>query len=218
MNIFGIIGAGGLGREVMPFARQMLAHRYKNGDFELVFVVENLPQNTLTNGYRTISDAEFIAGQVESKYFNVAISDSKTRERIANKLIADGIKPFSIFAPNNIIYEENIIEEGAIFCPFTIVTCNTKIGRFFQANTYSYVGHDCVIGDFVTFAPNVHCNGSVIIEDYAYIGTGAIIRQSTHEKPIIIGKSSTVGMGAVVTKSVNPFTTVVGNPAVELVK
>jgi acetyltransferase-like isoleucine patch superfamily enzyme len=70
-----------------------------------------------------------------------------------------------------------------------------------------------VIGDYVTFAPRVHCNGNVHIEDHAYIGTGAILRQGTPDKPLIIGRGAVVGMGAVVTKDVAPNTVVVGNPA-----
>ncbi len=72
--------------------------------------------------------------------------------------------------------------------------------------------------NFVTFAPSVHCNGKVVVEDHAYIGTGVVIKQGTDDRPIIIGEGSIVGMGAVVTKSVQPFTTVIGNPAVELRK
>lgn len=68
----------------------------------------------------------------------------------------------------------------------------------------------------MTFAPSVHCNGKVIIEDNAYIGTGVVIKQGTDHAPIIIGEGAIVGMGAVVTKSVDPFTTVVGNPAAPL--
>jgi acetyltransferase-like isoleucine patch superfamily enzyme len=87
-------------------------------------------------------------------------------------------------------------------------TSNIKVGRCFHANLYSYVEHDCVIGDFVTFAPGVHCNGNVRIGDYAYIGSGAIIKQG-----LTIGRGATVGMGAIVTKDVPEGVTVVGNPA-----
>lgn len=48
------------------------------------------------------------------------------------------------------------------------------IGRSFHANIYSYVAHDCIIGDYVTFAPSVKCTGNVVIEDCVYIGTGAM--------------------------------------------
>ena len=70
-----------------------------------------------------------------------------------------------------------------------------------------------VVGGFVTFAPRVHCNGNVVIEDHAYIGTGAILKQGQPGKPLVIGRGAVLGMGAVVTKSVAPGATVVGNPA-----
>ena len=74
------------------------------------------------------------------------------------------------------------------------------------------------MGDFVTFAPGVHCNGNVVVEDHAYIGTGAILKQGQPGQPLVIGKGAVVGMGAVVTKSVAPGATVVGNPARPLQK
>ena len=132
--------------------------------------------------------------------------------------LASGAAPFSIRALNGVCMSGNEIGEGAILCPFTTITSNATIGRFFHANIYSYVAHDCRVGDFVTFAPNVHCNGRVIVEDHAYVGTGAILREGSDERPLVIGRGAIVGMGAVVTKSVAPFTTVVGNPAAPLSK
>ena len=70
-----------------------------------------------------------------------------------------------------------------------------------------------MIGDFVTFAPGVQCNGNIVIEDHAYIGAGAVIKQGKPGQPLIIGRGAVVGMGAVVTKSVAAGATVVGNPA-----
>lgn len=98
------------------------------------------------------------------------------------------------------------------------LTSDIKIGQHFHANIYSYVAHDCVIGDYVTFAPNVKCNGNIIIEDHAYIGTGAVLKQGTPDNPLVIGSGAVVGMGAVVTKSVPANTTVIGNPAKPLIK
>ena len=112
-----------------------------------------------------------------------------------------------------LILERNNIGEGAIFCGFTHVTSDVKIGSFFHCNIYSYVAHDCVIGNYVTFAPQVCCNGNVHINDHAYIGTGAVIKQGTPEKPLVIGEGAIIGMGAVVTKDVAPHEVVVGNPA-----
>lgn len=213
-RLYGIVGAGGFGREVMPVAVDMLMTTHQAQHFEIVFVVE-YGETAPVNGHRVMLADEFLKSARE-KYFNVAIADCQVRERVAEKFIAGGAVPFSVKALNSVCMAENDIGEGSILCPFTTVTSNAKIGKFFHSNIYSYVAHDCMIGDFVTFAPNVHCNGGVVIEDYAYIGAGAIIKQGSDARPITIGRHAVVGMGAVVTKSVPPFATVVGNPAVPL--
>ena len=218
MALYAIFGAGGFGREVMPVAHEMItaAHGTKGNDF--VFVEVNLKKQTVINGYKVISEDEFLSFPADDKYFNIAVADYKIREHIADKLFAANINPFTIQAGNAVIYDDNHIGEGAILCAFTTITSNVKIGRFFHANLYSYVAHDSIIGDFVTFAPSVHCNGRVVVEDYAYIGTGVVIKEGENGRPIVIGKGSIVGMGAVVTKNVPPFTTVIGNPAVDMRK
>ncbi len=217
MKLYGIVGAGGFGREVMPLAETMLKTRLPKEDYELVFVDQH-PSLALKNGIKVISFDDFFTHQADEKFFNITIASYAARENIAAMMQEKNIAPFAIEAANHVNLGHNEIGLGAIFCAFTTVTANAKIGKFFHANIYSYVAHDCVIGDYVTFAPNVHCNGNIIIEDYAYIGTGAIIKQGTSEKPLIIGKGAIVGMGAVVTKSVPPYETVVGNPARALVR
>jgi acetyltransferase-like isoleucine patch superfamily enzyme len=127
--------------------------------------------------------------------------------------INHGAKPFGIYAKNSRFYSSSNIGDGAILGLYTTVTADSMIGKFFHANIYSFVAHDCVIGDFVTFAPRVSCNGGVVIKNHAYIGTGAVIRHSTKAKPLVIGQGAIVGMGAVVTRSVPDGVTVIGNPA-----
>lgn len=214
MILYGIVGAGGFGREVMPVAQQMLAARHAPGEFEAVFVVE-FGATAPVNGHRVLSAEAFLAAGGERR-FNIAIADHAARRRIAEQFRAGGATPFDVIAPNSVQLAGNTIGEGAILCPFSMVTSNATIGRFFHANIYSYVAHDCVIGDFVTFAPGVMCNGRVRIEDHAYIGTGVVLREGSAQRPIVIGAGAVVGMGAVVTKSVPPGATVVGNPAVPL--
>ena len=119
----------------------------------------------------------------------------------------------AVHSPHATFYDSNTIGEGSIICAGSIVTSNAKIGRFFHCNIQSYVAHDCVVGDFVTFAPRVACNGNVVIEDHAYVGTGAILKQGTKKRPLRIGRGAIVGMGAVVTKDVPAGETWIGNPA-----
>jgi sugar O-acyltransferase (sialic acid O-acetyltransferase NeuD family) len=144
---------------------------------------------------------------------NVAIANSQVREKLVHRCAADGVGFFQARAANVVELDDVQIGEGAVLCPFVTLTSNIRIGRHFHANLYSYVEHDCVVGDFVTLAPGVMCNGHVHIEDHAYIGAGAVIKQGLPGKPLVIGRGAVVGMGAVVTRSVPAQVTVVGNPA-----
>jgi sugar O-acyltransferase (sialic acid O-acetyltransferase NeuD family) len=140
------------------------------------------------------------------------------RQDIIAKVKRDGIDILDIRATNVVTMDEVSLGMGSILSPFVTLTSNIQIGVGFQANLYSYVGHDCVIGDFVTFAPSVKCNGNIEIADHAYIGTGAIIKQGRPGKPLTIGEGAVIGMGAVVTKNVPAGVTVIGNPAKPLTR
>lgn len=211
MILYGIVGAGGFGREVMPIAQQMLAARHGPHEFEAVFVVE-FGATGPVNGHRVLTAEAFLAAGGE-RCFNIAIADQRARERIAARFAGAGVRPFEIVASHSVQLEAVRLGEGAILCPFTMLGSNATIGRFFHANVHSYVAHDCEIGDFVTFAPGVMCLGRVRVEDCAYIGAGAVLREGAPGRPVVIGAGALVGMSAVVTKSVPPGATVVGNPA-----
>lgn len=216
-KLYGLIGAGGYGREVMPLVIDALQTAINNEEAQVMFVVEQPEGEKQVNNYRVLSFDEYQNMSCPKK-FNIAIGDSRVRQRIAEKCNFLGITPFSIIAPTAVVMAQNTIAMGAILSPFVTITSNAVIGKFFHANIYSYVAHDCIIGDYVTFAPGVKCNGNVHIGDHAYLGTGAIIKPGSALKPLKIGEGSIVGMGAVVTKDVPPHTTVVGNPARILVK
>jgi sugar O-acyltransferase (sialic acid O-acetyltransferase NeuD family) len=140
----------------------------------------------------------------------IAVGNSAIREQIAQRV---GGRAAKLISRTALIGPGVEIDEGAVICDHSIVTASARIGRHFHCNIYSYVAHDCVIGDFVTFAPRVCCNGNVHVGDHAYIGTGAVIKQGVPGRPLVIGEGAVVGMGAVVTKDVPAGVTVVGNPA-----
>lgn len=210
-HLFAVYGASGFGREVMPLARDQV--RRAGGSIDSLVFIEDKPVEKKINGQRVIRFADYIHEAEQGSMIALAIAGSPIREKLALQCGDYGFSPWSVRAANVVVLDQVIIGEGAILSPFVTLTANVRIGKHFHANLYSYVGHDCVIGDYVTFAPGVKCNGNVVIEDHAYVGTGAILKQGRPGKPLIIGAGAVVGMGAVVTKSVEPGAVVVGNPA-----
>ncbi len=199
-----IYGTGGCARDILgPLVGQ--AQRAP-ADYKIVFVDDrpSLHGNQI-HGHPITSYKDALSKEFA---FCIAIADSKLRAEKAQQINADNGAFFSITSVNSIQYDNVTVGEGSMIGDFVTLTTDIEIGAHFHANNYSYVAHDCRIGDFVTFAPRVNCNGNVTIGDSAYVGTGAVIKQG-----ITIGAGATVGMGAVVTKDVPDGATVVGNPA-----
>lgn len=206
-----IYGSGGFGRELIATVRMALSREGRDVS-ELKFVDDQRPDTVEPIFCAKVPVVRFEDLQPGDQYI-IAVGDGRIREKLSEKCDRAGLKPYSLFASDFLSGEDVEICEGAVFCARTMVTASALIGRHFQCNIYSYIAHDCVIGDFVTFAPQVCCNGNVHVHDHAYIGTGAVLKQGTVEKPLIIGAGAIVGMGAVVTKDVEPRSIVVGNPA-----
>lgn len=204
MRCIAVYGASGFGREVMPLIRM----QYGDDGVEFVYVDDGD-----TDMAHALSFDAFLSRPEPRKQVVIAIANSSIREKLAARCADAGIEILDVKASNVVTLDDVEIGEGSILCGFSHVTSSVRIGCHFHANIYSYVAHDCVIGDYVTFAPGVKCNGNVHIDDHAYIGTGAILKQGTPDKPLRIGRGAVVGMGAVVTKDVAPGDTVIGNPA-----
>ena len=198
----GLCGTGGFAREVAP-----LALAQAGGESVCHLVLE--AGETVVNGLPVVLQDEASADTAIS----ITIADAGQRRRADADLRAAGRTFISIIAPTCVFRGPSEIGEGAILCDHVVITANVVIGRHFQANLYSYVAHDCVIGDFVTLAPRVCINGNTVIEDDVYVGTGAVLKQGTADKPLRIGKGAVIGMGAVVTKDVPAGAVVIGNPA-----
>lgn len=115
------------------------------------------------------------------------------------------------------------IEKGAIFPSSVELGDNSGIGYNARINGKVVIGKDVMMGpNVLIFARNHEFSNinvpmnqqgfsdelPVIIGDDVWIGAGVIILPG-----VTIGKGSIIGAGAVVTKDVNEYTVVGGNPA-----
>ena len=88
---------------------------------------------------------------------------------------------------------------------------DVSIGSHTIINLDCTLGHDDVIGSFVTIYPSANVSGMVCIGDCSEIGTGTQIRQG-----IRIGENTITGAGAVIVKNIDEAGTYVGVPAVRI--
>ncbi|MCF0127445.1 MAG: hypothetical protein HUJ70_02695 [Pseudobutyrivibrio sp.] len=85
---------------------------------------------------------------------------------------------------------------------------DTYIGPYTKFGNMCEVAHNVQIGADCMMVDNVWIGGSTVVEDHVFFGPGAnLINQ------LRIGANSTVGMGAVVRKDVEPGSVVAGVPA-----
>lgn len=194
-----VFGTGGMGRETVAAVKRFAAALYAP-----TFAVDEPTESELFE-CPVIASADIPSGAEVV----IAIGSGAVRRRIAGRF--DAVWPVLVL--DSFVGDEVEIGEGSLICPGSMLTASVRIGRHFQCNVGSYVMHDCVIGDFVTFAPRVQCNGNVHIGDGAYVGAGALLKNGTSDKPLLIGEGAIVGMGAVVVRDVPAGATVMGSPA-----
>lgn len=148
----------------------------------------------------------------KNKNIVIGIGDPKLRYKIYLS-IEDKAKGFvnypSIISPKSILLNKQsiIMEEGVIICAGTVLTCDIIIRKFTQLNLNTTIGHDCVLGSFITTAPGVNVSGNVTIDSFCYFGTNSCILEK-----IYITSNSIIGAGGVVNKNIVEKGTYVGVP------
>jgi sugar O-acyltransferase (sialic acid O-acetyltransferase NeuD family) len=97
---------------------------------------------------------------------------------------------------------------GVVVASGSVVTVDVHLAAWSMLNTNVTVGHDTRIGQFCMINPQAAISGNVLIEDEVLVGAGAVVLEGRH-----VGQGATIGAGAVVTRDVEPGSTVVGVPA-----
>lgn len=204
-----IIGTGGFAREVYSIIEDLnLKHEF-GGFLEPDNIWEENFKDTLIYGHKVYAQSSFQSNKDEAI---IGIGDPKIRERVVHQLPADTRYP-SLIHPSAVVSRYVKIGHGAIITAGTIVTVDIEIGQHCQLNLLTTIGHDCIIGDYFTTAPDVNISGICTFGDYIYFGTNSCVRQK-----ITICDNVTIGMGGVVVKNITEPGVYIGNPVQKLIK
>ena len=164
-----IVGAGGAGREVSWLLSDLgIENHYYvvESEYGEVSEVNGKPVHVLDEvGPGALAPCDYV----------VAIGDSAARSRLAEKMDRFGFTARAIVHPSAVMSDWVALGGGTLVCATSVVTTNVELGRHVYINVGCTVSHDVRIDDFVTLSPGVHVSGHVIIEEGAFLGTGAVV-------------------------------------------
>jgi sugar O-acyltransferase (sialic acid O-acetyltransferase NeuD family) len=186
-----LIGAGG-------FAREIVAEVFLQKKMQLKCFVDD---EYWVDGLYKISEFN-----PESQSALIAVGNPADKIKLLGKL-PENTKFWNYISPN--AYVNNLtLGTGNFICAGVIITTNVKIGNHVHLNLQTTIGHDSVLGDFVTTAPSVNISGNVTIGKGVYLGTKSCIREK-----ISICDNVVLGMNAGVVSDIEESGVYVGTPA-----
>ncbi|NOH70313.1 sugar O-acyltransferase [Vibrio pectenicida] len=208
MSKIAIFGTSGFAREVADVCMDQ-------GYNEIVFISGEACLESEINNFPVVCESEVDVLSVSGYQFAMGIGDSEIREKVYNNFLGldfPNIVHSSVVmgAGQRALLDNssgNIVAAGCVF------TNSIKFGHFGVFNLKTTVGHDCILGDFVSIMPNVSISGNVEIKDKVFIGVSATVLQGKVGSKLTLGEGAIVGAQSLITKSVLPNTTVFGVPA-----
>jgi sugar O-acyltransferase (sialic acid O-acetyltransferase NeuD family) len=200
-----ILGAGGLGREVLSTCYDLGVEDrilgFLDPDPEL--------RSAVLDGKPVLGGDEWLAHCDRSRIRLLAApGDNGRRREVTGQLEAAGWEPATLLSPTSVVSRFAHVGPGAVICAGTIVNTNVTLGSHCLLNPNCTVGHDARLHDFVQLAPGVHISGWVELGRGAYLGTGAAVSER-----LSVGEWSVVGSMAAVVDDLPDNVIAVGVPA-----
>lgn len=201
-----IIGAGGFGREMLAWARQSI--QYERDWVIKGFIDDNLDalagKNTPAPVLGRIRDHQPTSDEV----FICAIGIPAIKRKVCELLLGRGAQFTRLFHRTAVIGDNVELAEGAVLCPYTVVSGNNRLGRSVAINLHSSVDHDATVDDWSQI--NCHCDltGAVKVGREVFLGSSVAIIPG-----VSVGDGAYIGAGAVVLRDVPVGAKVFGVPA-----
>lgn len=210
-----IFGTGGFAKEVYFLITEI---NKKKKIYETAGFIDIQPTtNQIQIGKDTFDvfdELQFFKEPVESTVcFAVGIGNPQSLNKIRNKYSSEFEFPNLIHPQVPGLFETIEMGKGNIITAGCIFTVDIKLGSFNIFNLHTTVGHDSTIGSCNVINPGVNLSGGLTIGNGNLIGTNATILQY-----LSIQDYTVIGAGTTVRTNIESNQTVIGNPAVDIVK
>lgn len=205
-----IIGAGGFGREVLNWARDVQAS--SDVDWDVAGFLDSNQQ--ALDGFDidvpVLGDSQTWEPKPGDRFI-CAVGEPSIRLKICRELQSRGAEFITLIHPTASIGARCRIGIGCIVCPGAIVTADATIGDFVALNVRSCVAHDAQVGDGCTINNFCDITGNVQLGEGVFLGSHVSVTPSAR-----IGDYARVGAGSVVVRPVRAHSTVMGPTAKRL--
>ncbi len=204
-----IIGAGDLGRELVWLIEDI--NKIKPTYVILGFLDDDPnKQSSKFYGYEVIGTTASLSkySKTSDVYAVIAIQEGAIRKKIVESNLAFD-KWETLVHPSAHIARTVNIGKGCMFFMNSIVSVDSSIGDFSLCYFSSTISNDCEIGKYVSIMSNVSVSEYVKIKDEAYLSAGSSVNPN-----IVIGASSRVAVGGIVTKDCKDGTLISGTNSI----
>lgn len=194
MRKIGIVGAGGLGREVLGILESI---NRKKKCWDIIGFFDDNSHSELINGLSIIGNIDSINQINEDLAIVIGVGNPNIKEKIINRIENQNISFPTILHPKVEIYSESTVNlgKGIVIGANSVLTTNISVGDFVYINTASIISHDTKIGEYSMIMPSVSISAGATIGEKVYIGNGTIIDQ-----PVTIENNSFIKAGTVFSK------------------
>ena len=200
-----IVGAGGFGRELLQWIKDINAEKptWEIGGFldDNLQALDGVEIDYPVVG--TISDWQ----PKDDEVFALAMGKPQLKRMVVEKLKSRGAHFAAVIHPTALVSPFAHYGEGLVMFPYSKLSCNSTVGDFVSILT-TPIGHDNEIGDYTMISGGCNIVRNVKIGKDVFVAAGVCIAQD-----VVMKDGAYIGLGSVVLKDVKAGTKVFGNPA-----
>ncbi len=204
-----IVGAGGFGREVLAYARDV-ARAAAAPPFRIAGFLDDNSEALAGKdvGAAVVGSLASITPGPDDR-FVIALGEPRLRRQLALALQERGASATAfVTLVHPTAYVAGELAPGCVVAPFAFVGPGASLGAHAVLNTHASAGHDARLGACCVLSPYAVVNGDVTLEEGVFLGTHATVVPGKR-----VGAWSKLGAGAVAHGDLDAGTLALGNPA-----
>lgn len=192
-----IIGAGGLGREILA----MIKGSSLNTSFEpLGFIDDGKEAGEQINGVPVLGGITFLLKAKEEIAVAIGIGNPQVRYKVYEQLKSNANLSFpNLIHPNASLHAIETIQMGIgnIIADGCILTSDIHIGDLNLLNLGCLISHDAMIGNYCTLMHHTCITGGAKLGDGVFLGTGVKLI-----KPTFVADNATIIAGSIIAENI----------------